>query len=281
LFSRSSGFHQVTSFLRDGHLVGVLSDQRAGRKGLLTPFFGRLSSCSGLPELLARRTNALLVSTSVATIGPGRWRVRYRPIEDPSTAGIMDALASSMSDSLPDVFWLHDRWRIDRTRPLDFYVKRPAVQHPDWITKPFRLLLSCRGLGPEAWITIEEILAARTDVEIDLLDDGTTFIPGPHPRVRRIAFDPSLPTKHLAGQLRRLDRDRPAPLDAAVLLDGDRQLGAACRKAGLRAVVGTTRDPVGPPWTATVLPAADYSLGPFGWRHLAYIVGAVPLVPPS
>jgi KDO2-lipid IV(A) lauroyltransferase len=273
LLSRTDGFHKVCSFLRDGGGIGVLADQRAGHKGVLAPFFGRLSSCSGLPELLARRTGASLVSISLSTIGPGRWRFRFRPIGDSSTTGVMEALATAMSDSLPDVFWLHDRWRVDRRRPLDFYIKRPKVQSFDHVTTPFRVVVSCRGLEVASWAAIEEMLNKRPDLLVELLDGGN-LPPFPESdRVRRVSFTPDQSPKHMVQALKRLDAESPTPLDAAILLDGDRRVAEACRKIGLRAVVGVTADPEQRPWTRTVKPAKTED----GWREIALAFGAVPI----
>lgn len=280
LFSRKDGFHQVSAFLRQGHLVGVLSDQRAGREGVAVPFFGRISSCTGLPELLARRTGARLVSTTLATVAPGRWRVRYRPIDDPSTAGIMAALADAMRDSLPDVFWLHDRWRVHHRRPLDTHGKRPAAAHSHPITRPIRLLVTTSQLPPAAWAAVERILAIRPDALIEALDDGRSPALQDAPRVRRIPFDPGLPTRQLARQLTRLDRHGPDPLDAAILLDGNHQLATACRRAGLTTVAGASREPNRPPWTHAVPPPADPT-DPEAWRLLIRHFDAKRPAPPA
>ncbi len=277
LLSRNDGFHKVCSFLRDGcGVMGVLSDQRAGHKGVLAPFFGRLSSCSGLPELLARRTGATLISLSLSTIGPGRWRFRFRPVGEPSTAGVSEALTTAMADSLTDVFWLHDRWRVDRRRPLDFYVKRPKVQGFDHVTKPTRVVVSCRELGREAWAAVEEMLAARPDLLVEALDVGSASAFPEFPesdRVRRVSIDTDGSPKRLARALADLDAAGPHPLDAAILLDGNRRLAEACRKIGLRAVVGVTGDPEEDPWTRTVEPAETED----EWRKIARAFGAVPL----
>ena len=274
LLSRTDGFHKVCSFLREGGGMGILADQRAGHKGVLAPFFGRLSSCSGLPELLAKRTGATVISVSLSTIGPGRWRFHFRPVEDLSTAGVMEALTLAMSDSLTDVFWFHNRWRIDKRRPLDFYVKRPKVQRFDLVTKPFRVVVSCRGLGAEARAAIEEMLAARPDLLVEALDDDASpAIPEGHERVRRVAFDATAPDSEIARALVRLDDESPHPLDAAILLDGDRRLAEACRKLGLRSVVGACSDPETHPWTRTVPPGRSAG----DWREIARAFGAVPI----
>jgi KDO2-lipid IV(A) lauroyltransferase len=58
MFSKRDPFHQVTGFLRDGGIVGILADQRVGMQGELVRFFGRLTRASPLPCLLARRSKS-------------------------------------------------------------------------------------------------------------------------------------------------------------------------------------------------------------------------------
>ena len=69
LFDRSEGFHRAIELLRGGGALGILSDQHAGDHGLWTPFFGRLASTSPLPALLAKRTGAALMATTISHEG--------------------------------------------------------------------------------------------------------------------------------------------------------------------------------------------------------------------
>ncbi|HSP41627.1 MAG TPA: hypothetical protein VLO11_02045, partial [Luteolibacter sp.] len=52
MFSKRDPFHVVTKFLREGGIVGILADQRAGMQGEVVPFFGRLTRATPLPGLL-------------------------------------------------------------------------------------------------------------------------------------------------------------------------------------------------------------------------------------
>ena len=60
MFNRKEGFEKAIKLLRDGGVIGILSDQHSGDSGLWVPFFGRLASTSPLPALLAKRTGAAL-----------------------------------------------------------------------------------------------------------------------------------------------------------------------------------------------------------------------------
>jgi Kdo2-lipid IVA lauroyltransferase/acyltransferase len=121
MFSKRDPFHQVTGFLRDGGIVGILADQRVGMQGEVAPFFGRLTRASPLPSLLARRAKAGVMALSLVTTAPGKWRARFLPVETPYTiANCMKALEASMKRGLVDVFWLQERWRVYASAEIPF-----------------------------------------------------------------------------------------------------------------------------------------------------------------
>ena len=141
MFSKRDPFHQVTAFLREGAIVGILADQRVGTQGDPVTFFGRLTRASPLPSLLARRTKSPVLALSLTTTAPGKWQARYLPVENPpTTQHCMDALETAMQANPADVFWLQERWKIQprrRQRPFHFL-------GPDGIEtsrKPHRALL--------------------------------------------------------------------------------------------------------------------------------------------
>lgn len=128
MFSKRDPFHQITGFLREGGIVGVLADQRVGRQGDVVRFFGRLTKASPLPCLLARRSKSTVLSLSLVTESPGKWRAVLRKVSDPgTTAGCMAALEDAMKSSFPDVFWMQDRWKI---KP------RPKFPPEEWVGQP-------------------------------------------------------------------------------------------------------------------------------------------------
>lgn len=263
VFSKFDGFHAPAATLRDGSVVAVLSDQRAGGHGELVPFFGRLSSCSPLPSLLARRARARMVILSISSISGG-WRMRIRPVRAKAdTAEVMDELETAMRDSLSDVFWFHDRWRVDAVRPLHFYTKGLPTEPAKLATVPTRALVTLPPGDPSAVETLVRLLEIRPDARLDVLDDGR--LPElPHDdRIARVEWDPDCPPEHLPAVLRRSDESQPAPLDFALLLDGHRDLARAARKFGLRAVIGVGSP--GKPWTR----AFERPTHEAGWRWLA------------
>jgi Lauroyl/myristoyl acyltransferase len=119
LFSKDDNPLGMAAFMRRGGALGVLADQRAGKIGELVPFFGRLTSCTPIPAILARRTGAAIVGVSLRTVGSGRWEMSFHAMEpgEPTTGGVMRLLERMMRVSPSDVFWLQDRWKIRRHQP--------------------------------------------------------------------------------------------------------------------------------------------------------------------
>ena len=111
MFSKRDSFHQITGFLRDRGIVGILADQRTGRHGDLVPFFGRLTRSSPLPSLLARRSKSELLALSLITESPGKWHAEFLPVKAATAADCMQTLEQTIRRSPIDVFWLQERWK--------------------------------------------------------------------------------------------------------------------------------------------------------------------------
>ncbi len=149
MFSKRDPFHQVTGFLREGGIVGVLADQRVGMQGEVAPFFGRLTRTSPLPSLLARRAKAEVLALALVTEHPGKWKAIFTPVEKPhTTLHCMTALENAMKASLTDVFWLQERWKVfvRRYRPFGKWLE--PVLHQG--AKPHRALIWL-GDVPDTW----------------------------------------------------------------------------------------------------------------------------------
>lgn len=113
LFSKNDSLHNVNGFLREGGLIGILADQRVGMQGEAVRFFGRLTRASPLPSLMARRSRSEVLTMSVITDSPGKWRILYHPVDRPfKTPDCMRSLEIAMKASPMDVFWLQERWKV-------------------------------------------------------------------------------------------------------------------------------------------------------------------------
>jgi KDO2-lipid IV(A) lauroyltransferase len=169
LFSKRDSFHTVTGFLREGAIVGILADQRVGRQGELVRFFGRLTRASPLPALIARRSRSEVLAMSVITESPGKWRIRYHPLDGPiRTATCMEALERAMKASPTDVFWLQERWKVfvSRSRPLRGWLSEES----HGTGKPHRALLWLADV-PGDWMLPQEWTHPDVIYEIALAAD--------------------------------------------------------------------------------------------------------------
>lgn len=156
LYSKKDSPLAMAGFLKTGGVLGILSDQRAGAGGEVTSYFGRLTSCSPLPALFARRTGAAVFCLAMTTTAPGRWRIDVRELprgeKPPTTPEIMRAMEACMREGLIDCFWLQERWRPNRCDPLRLEGKDTGGI-AGW-SKPRRVLLWGAGkedAPPEVW----------------------------------------------------------------------------------------------------------------------------------
>lgn len=180
MFAKLTSIHGPVRFLKDGRILALLVDQRAGRVGTLTPFFGRFMSMSPLPEFIQQRTGAQVLGASMQTTGPGRWTIRFhRPRLDPGEAFTTAHMAALMEEvigtSLADEFWMQNLWRTNRRRPLELRGKRGPVRLQRDQSKPlypFRILVRLPDTAEgfrDTLPALEALVASRPDLALDLL----------------------------------------------------------------------------------------------------------------
>ena len=225
MFSKRDPFHQVTGFIREGGVVGILADQRVGMQGEVMSFFGRLTRASPLPSLLARRAKANVLALSVITEKPGKWTVVLTRVETPYTTDhCMDALEKAMKLSPADVFWLQERWKVYLDeRPVQTWLGTEMVGD-----KPHRALLWLEGV-PASWqppvewqhpdVVYEIALAAGNPPPAWLPDSA---------RVHRVpeAADRDTRRKIITG----IDESAALPLDFILTHDAPKSLIKAGRR---------------------------------------------------
>jgi Kdo2-lipid IVA lauroyltransferase/acyltransferase len=210
MFSKDDNPLAMAAFLRAGGVLSILSDQRAGKIGELAPLFGRNTSVTPLPAVLARRTGAALIGVSLRTVAPGRWELAFHASDatEPTTGHVMELLERVMRVSPEDVFWMQDRWKVDRSRP-----HRPPGKLPRGVCAP-----------------------ATKRRRALLWPDAQGRLPAPPAAVPDDVAPESLP--RVAGEkaeifLRRVDAAADLPLDYVVAAAPDAELRQACRKLGL------------------------------------------------
>ena len=162
-----------------------------------------------------------------------------------------------MRDQLTDVFWFHDRWRVDKMVPFGFFTKEAPAEAARMATQPVRVVVTLPPGDADAAEVLTTLLELRPDVRVDVLDRGNLPELPESPRVIRFAAE------HANGLLERCDGSHAVPLDFALLLDGDLHLAREAKRLGLRAIVGAGVS--GKPWTRSIPRPADRA----GWREFA------------
>ncbi len=117
-----------------GILLGLLSDQSAGRSGLRLPFLGRDCSTSPAPAVFALRYHCALHTGICYRVGLGRWRIeageeiptRENDLARP-TADILRDINHAFEEAVrrdpANWFWVHNRWK-------QFEVNGPQLAAP-------------------------------------------------------------------------------------------------------------------------------------------------------
>src|SRR5882757_44655 len=181
LFDRHDGFELVIDLLRSGGGVGVLSDQHSGDHGVWTPFFGRLTSTSPLPALLAKRTRAALIAAGVYTTGRARWRMVFTERFDQTgasvavlTSKINHVIEQQIRRAPEDWFWVHNRWKTPEPNFLLAHYKR-GIYLPREISahdlKPFRILIRSSNWLGDAVMSVPAVRAikgGRPDIHVTI-----------------------------------------------------------------------------------------------------------------
>lgn len=111
------------------NVVGILSDQDAGKKGMFVDFFGRPTSCHTGPFEMAKHTGSLILPNFNVRIGGPYHRIYIDEGIDFRTTKPQDdvrenlqkfaALLESYIRKYPDQWlWLHKRWKSTPTRTI-------------------------------------------------------------------------------------------------------------------------------------------------------------------
>lgn len=230
MFSKRDPFHQVTGFLRDGGVVGILADQRMAMQGELIHFFGRLTRASPLPSLLARRAKAEVLALSLTTERPGKWRAVFLPVESPpTTTHCMAALEAAMKTGPMDVFWLQERWRIrlNSAHMMEHFLGKDAGDG----RKPHRALLWLIGV-PESWSVPRSWLHPDVVYEVALTSGHP--LPSWLPESTRVHHVKSgLNPPAYADAINEIDESAELPLDYILTDQISGELFKFCRQQAI------------------------------------------------
>ena len=126
LLARRGAMADVPKVVRSGGAVVMLLDQRAVRRPVMAPFFGRMARCDRSAGVLLRRLGAPVVLFSCLRGDSrggreGRFELDLGPVIHPgdvagmgseAVAALLNGLQERMILARPDqYFWVHDRYR--------------------------------------------------------------------------------------------------------------------------------------------------------------------------
>lgn len=181
-FDRRKDLSAATSLLRQGGLLGILTDQHAGDAGIWIPFFNKLASSSPLAATLAQKTGAALIPITIRTIGIAKWVIRIHPpiiTKDRSIGDITydlgQVLAQEIHHSPTDWFWFHNRWKLPKPAFLLRRTRRgffiPPTKKPEQLQKLKLLVRSPNWLGDAcmALPAIRSLKTGRPDLHLTIL----------------------------------------------------------------------------------------------------------------
>lgn len=246
---KKTTFATSTQILRDNGMLGILCDQNAGQYGVLVPYFGKRTSTTNLPALLQRRTGAALHTTTVRTIGLGKWEVAFGPaIEIESKGRDMAATTAKVNyelsrigrQSVVDGFWLHNRWKMEAFT-LDYATETPSWKNQDEERHPLRLLLVVPEILAEGLILlpfVRQCCVYRDDCEWAVLcPPAQKEFWEQCEEIRKVIVT----GKNRNAELRALDESSVTGLDAAFIFHPDKSVVSALQKIGaieLRSIAG-------------------------------------------
>lgn len=123
-FERRFDAQPLREFMNQpGVMLGLLSDQHSGKKGLRIPFLGQECSTSPAPALFALRYRCALYTGICYRVGLARWRIEAgteiptrenghpRSLQDIMT-DVNRAFEAAVRRDPANWFWVHNRWKI-------------------------------------------------------------------------------------------------------------------------------------------------------------------------
>ena len=126
LYERRANAKLLLQSLKEGNIVlGLLCDQRGGRRDVRAPFLGHECSTNAASVILAQRYAVPLHTGICYRVAPARWRIEFdssiptridgtlRPVED-VVAEVNARLEKAIRRDPANWFWVHDRWKFTK-----------------------------------------------------------------------------------------------------------------------------------------------------------------------
>jgi len=136
---RSEAGRLKEALSKGGLLIGLLSDQRPGKSGVMIPFMGRPCATTTAPAVFALRYNAPLFPIICQRVSLGRWRIEIGdeiPLRESGRPRAMEAIMTDVNRAFENAirqdpanwFWVHDRWKARPVRRRDAPATGPETE---------------------------------------------------------------------------------------------------------------------------------------------------------
>ncbi|MCY2961647.1 MAG: lysophospholipid acyltransferase family protein [Planctomycetota bacterium] len=135
---RRGAMQHASQILRGGGYLGMVLDQRARKRPVLAPFFGRPARCDRSAGVLMKRLRTPVLIGFCYRTAPWRWRVHVPTVIHPEElVGVdPDAIVARLNRefetairAMPDQYmWIHDRYR--GTDPAALALEEAAAETP-------------------------------------------------------------------------------------------------------------------------------------------------------
>ena len=203
LFSKRDGFHKPAEFVREGGILAIVADQRAGKGARPVKFFDRLTPFSPLPALLAKKAKAKTFAAGIVTTANAKWHVVFEEVTTPvSTESIAQALEQLIKKSPADYLWMHDRWRTSNRTPLCLKTKKATTSYNAQTKAMQCLLLTDKNTPPTNNKTLNAIFNKK-DLRV---------------QINTININLSSTPKQLSRKIIKLDASLNSPLEIALIV---------------------------------------------------------------
>jgi lauroyl/myristoyl acyltransferase len=124
---RTQARELIHALSQKGIVLGLLSDQHAGAKGVWAPFFGRECSTTPAAAVFALRYDSPLNTAIIYRVGLARWTVEIGdeiPTHENGVPREIDAIMRDVNAAFEAAirrdpanwFWVHKRWKQKPTR---------------------------------------------------------------------------------------------------------------------------------------------------------------------
>ncbi|MDR0351082.1 MAG: hypothetical protein LBH49_00290 [Puniceicoccales bacterium] len=181
LLSRKNGLLAAKKILKNRGILALLFDQNAGKNGLLTTFFGRIASTTGLPDIFRTKFNTKVFVLFSKRIGFWKSISSFQQLELQGDSKYSVAFAmnrwlektlSSSDEVCADWLWMHNRWHCQDDANTFLHISAKRIDDLHLMEKKTRIFLRLPNwLGDVLMVlpVIKAISCSRKDACVTII----------------------------------------------------------------------------------------------------------------